>query len=287
MVEKRKGNLSLSNNDRGKESPTGGEQQVKKPKAKSPKRSERPHSDSRSKGRSERSQSRSRRRPSVGRDKRSRSRPTSESMLIGITGGIGSGQSTVAGFLETAGVYVINADKVGKQVLDRDDAARKEIRKHFGRKVFYRNGKVNRKLLAKIAFGDSKKTKTLNKIVHPRMVAAVVEEIEKARDDKNNQFIALDAALIFEIQLEQMFDVVIVVSSHLKRRLARVEERDKLTEEEIRDRIAQQIPIEDKARWADFVIHNNGTVEQLEAKTVSLMKRIQKLYDSQDWLKAG
>lgn len=195
-------------------------------------------------------------------------------VLVAITGGIGCGQSSVAKFLEEMGVKIINADKMAHKVVNEEPEAKDEIRKNFGKKVFYRNGKLNRKLLGRIVFEDEAKTQLLNKIVHPRMVSRIIDEIEEARDAGKFKVIAIDAALIYEIHLEHMFDAVVVVSSRMKNRIQRIVTRDGLSEKEIRDRISKQIPIEDKVKWADFVINNNSSLEQLKKRSVSLYHKL-------------
>lgn len=194
--------------------------------------------------------------------------------LIAITGGIGCGQSSVATFLEEMGAKVINADQIAHKVVNSDLEAKNEIRKNFGKKVFFRNGKLNRKLLGRIVFEDEAKTRILNKIVHPRMVSRIIDEIEEARDTGKYKVIAIDAALIYEINLEHTFDAVVVVSSRLKNRIGRIIARDGLSEKEIRDRIGKQIPIEDKVKWADFVINNNSSLEQLKKRSTSLYYKL-------------
>jgi len=197
-------------------------------------------------------------------------------LVVAITGGMGCGQSTVAKYFEKFGAKVINADLVARQVVDSDPEVKEELKKAFGRRIFYRNGKLNRKLLANIVFEDQLKTSRLNKIVHPRMVARIVEEIEQARESGKYPLIAIDAALVYELNLEHMFDYVVVVTSKMSNRIRRIKERDGLSEKDIINRINKQLPIEDKMRWADFVIQNNGTLEELEEKTKKVFQQILK-----------
>ena len=198
--------------------------------------------------------------------------------VVAITGGMGTGQTTVCQFLQKLGARTINADIVAKREIETNPQLQKELKKTFGAKIFYRNGKLNRKLLAKLAFSDEAKTVRLNKIVHPQMVSRIIDMIEESRESGKYKLIVVDAALIYELSLEHMFDAVVVVTSKMKNRLERIKARDQLSDKEISDRMSKQIPIEDKMHWGDYVIENNESLEVLEKKTVKLyhdLKRLQ------------
>jgi dephospho-CoA kinase len=198
-------------------------------------------------------------------------------VVVAVTGGMGCGQTTVCKFLEKMGARVINADKVAKLEIEHNDVIKKELKKDFGFRILYRNGQLNRKYLAKLAFSDPAKTTRLNRIVHPYMVGRIVTMIEEARDSRKHAVIAVDAALIYELSLEHMFDAVVVVSSRMPDRIERIRARDKLSENEIIDRINRQLPIEEKAKWADFVIRNNKDLELLEKNSRRLYHQLEKL----------
>ena len=199
------------------------------------------------------------------------------SAVVGITGGIGCGQTTVSRFFESFGAKVIQADLVAHEVLRRDRNVKRELRKAFGDSIFYGNGKLNRQALAAIAFQDESKTQRLNRIVHPRMVAEIIEQIEKARESGQYRVIVVDAALIYELNLEHMFDAVVVVGARMGKRIQRIKKRDGISSKEISDRIQKQIPIEDKMKWGDFVIENNGTLKELEAQARKVYESLKKL----------
>jgi dephospho-CoA kinase len=184
--------------------------------------------------------------------------------VIGVTGGIGSGQSSVCQYFSRWGCKIIDVDKKAKQIIGRDQALKKELRKTFGNEIFFPNGELNRRLLASIAFQDEERTQMLNRLVHPRMVAEVIEEMENARFSQKYPLIVIDAALIYEISIEQMFDAIIVVYTSLKNRIERIIQRDGLTREEIMARVRRQIALEEKRKWAEYVINNDGTLENLE-----------------------
>lgn len=187
--------------------------------------------------------------------------------VIGVTGGIGSGQSTVCEHLQQFGCKVIDVDKKAKQIIQKDNSLQNELKKTFGDEIFYKDGQLNRKRLAHLAFRDESQTLQLNKLIHPRMVAEVIEEMETARFSQKYPLIIVDAALIFEISIEQMFDAIIVVYASLNNRIKRVMERDGLKRTEVLARVKRQIPLDDKKTWADFTIDNNRTIDELKKQT--------------------
>lgn len=197
-------------------------------------------------------------------------------IVVGLTGGTGCGQTTVADIFAGLGAKVINADRIAEEIAVKDNEVRDEIRRAFGRRVFTRDGQLNRRALGELVFSDASKLNRLNQIIHPRMVERIIDELEAARESGNYQVIVIDAALIFENNLEKSFDVIVVVASQLKHRLQRLMERDKISEELLRQRIERQISIEDKLKWGDYVIHNNGTLDQLKRRAESVYRSLQK-----------
>jgi dephospho-CoA kinase len=194
--------------------------------------------------------------------------------VVAVTGGIGSGQSTVCQIFQNLGCKIIDVDVKAKQIIQKDNSLKNELKKAFGDEIFFKDGSLNRKHLAHLAFRDEAKTLELNKIIHPRMVAEVVEEMETARFSQRYPLIIVDAALVFEISIEKMFDAVIVVYAKLNTRLKRVMERDGLKRAEVLDRVRRQIPLEDKKAWAEFVIDNNGGVEDLKKQVEQIYEKL-------------
>jgi len=187
--------------------------------------------------------------------------------IIAVTGGIGSGQSTVCNHFQKLGCKIIDVDIKAKQIIQKDVLLQKELKKAFGNEIFFKDGSLNRKQLARLAFSDEVKTMELNKIIHPRMVAEVIEEMETARFSLRYPLIIVDAALVFELSIEKMFDAVIVIYANLNNRIKRVMVRDDLMRAEVLARVRRQIPLEEKKLWADFVIDNNGTIDDLKKQT--------------------
>ncbi|HHM02660.1 MAG TPA: dephospho-CoA kinase [Caldithrix abyssi] len=197
-------------------------------------------------------------------------------LIVGVTGGLGSGQSTVARLMEKGRAKVISADEMAKQAIARNKSLQKDLMKVFGDDIF-EDGKLNRALLAERAFKDITETRKLNQVVHPRMVENIIDAMEKARFSGRYPLIVIDAALIYEISIERNFDAIIVVTATTANREKRVKERDGMTRAQFRERDSKQIPLKEKAAWADFVIENNGTLEELEEKARQVYKKLMEM----------
>ncbi len=197
-------------------------------------------------------------------------------LIVGVTGGLGSGQSTVAKLMEKGNAKVISADEMAKQAIARNKSLQRDLMKVFGDDIFEK-GRLNRALLAERAFKDITETRKLNQLVHPRMVENIIEAMEKARFSGRYPLIIIDAALIYEISIERNFDAIIVVTASIPNREKRVKERDGMSRQQFRERASKQIPLKDKAAWADFVIENNGTLDELEEKTRQVYKKLMEM----------
>ena len=198
-------------------------------------------------------------------------------LIVAVTGGIGSGQSTVCKFFEEWGCKVINADLKAKEVIHRDKKLQKELMKTFGNDIFDHNGKLNAKLLAERAFRNELEIQKLNQLVHPRMVESLVEEMEQARFSGKYPLVIIDAALIYEISIEKMFDAVVVVDAPMQLRQQRVKDREGMTRKQFKERVDRQIPLEDKVKWADFVIQNDGTLDELKERTRKVFDKLMRM----------
>ena len=189
-----------------------------------------------------------------------------QSKLIAITGGIGSGQSTVCKMFEEMGCKIIHADQVAKQIVDTNNKVKDSLRQEFGDTIFDDNNILKRKEFSKIVFSDKNRIQRLNRIVHPILIVELIEEIELAQESGEYQFIIIDGALIYEMAIERFFDHIIVVYAKKETRIKRVQERDGLTKREIIDRMNNQIDLNEKSSWADFVIENNHSIVELKAE---------------------
>ncbi|MBT2574132.1 dephospho-CoA kinase [Bacillus sp. ISL-51] len=195
------------------------------------------------------------------------------SLVIGLTGGIASGKSTVARMLIERGITVIDADIIAKQAVEKGMPAYGQIIDAFGEDILLENGELDRRKLGSIVFTDEQKRLALNKIVHP----AVRAEMMKQRDEavsRHESFVVLDIPLLYESKLEYLVDKVIVVTVTAETQLKRLMERNSLTEEEALSRITSQMPLVDKTKRADNVIDNSGSVEKTKQQLDDILKSL-------------
>lgn len=195
-------------------------------------------------------------------------------LLIGVTGGIGSGKSLVSKIFACLGIPVYDADSRAKKLMNTDPALIAEIKKAFGDEAYHANGTVNRAFLASTVFNHEEKLKKLNHLVHPR----VQLDTEKwVRENGVNKYLIKEAALIYESGTQSTFDKVIVVTAPYELRKQRVLARDTSRSARDVERImANQMPEEDKVRLADFIIKNDGS-ELLIPQVLKLHKRFNSL----------
>lgn len=174
-------------------------------------------------------------------------------LRIGLTGGIGSGKSTVARIFETLGIPVYYADAEAKRMMDEDEILREELIRHFGAET-YQADKLNRVYLAQHVFSDTERTALINSIIHPRTINHANEWMQLQK----TPYVIKEAALIFEAGAEKHLDKIIGVSSPETVRIERAMQRDGLTEEQVRARMSKQLPEEEKLKRCDYIIYNDG-----------------------------
>jgi dephospho-CoA kinase len=188
-------------------------------------------------------------------------------LIIGLTGGIATGKSTVSEILEDLNIEVIDADEIVHNVLEYKDVLKK-IEEVFGGKVINNNGKVDRKKLGKIVFENNKKLKKLEAITHPKILEIIAHKIKKSE----SELIVLDAPLLFESSLDDKVDETWVIYANEKIQIKRLKKRDKLNKKEALDRINSQMDLDKKVEKADVVINNEGTIEDLKKKIKKLIQ---------------
>jgi dephospho-CoA kinase len=193
--------------------------------------------------------------------------------IIGLTGGIASGKSTVSRMLQDAGIPVIDADALAREVVLPSEPAYREIVEHFGDDIVGPNGELDRAALGAIIFSNQEAKRALESITHPRIAAAMLEQA-RCFGESGHRWVVYDAALIVESGHEGAFSALVVVSVDPDTQMKRLRARDGFTPEEAALRIENQLPIRDKAALADYVIDNNETRTQTRIQVETVIERI-------------
>lgn len=192
----------------------------------------------------------------------------------GVTGGIGSGKSTVCKIWQNLGAYVLNADDLAKRVMVSDPRIKTQLVKTFGEKSYHDDGTLNRDYLAVEAFKKGR-VDELNKIVHPRLPDAVQKEMAKAESSGYEVFV-YEAALLLQNLQTGLLDYIVLVLADEEARIKRVQLRDKITAEEVNTRISRQQDFEKAVHRADVVLRNNGSIEDLEKEARAVYNKFLK-----------
>ncbi len=183
--------------------------------------------------------------------------------IIGLTGNIACGKSTVAAIFKELGATLIDADKVARDIVGKDKPALGKIINHFGNEVINKDGTLNRERLGRKVFNDEKARQILNDITHPEIFKEINNLIEKYRSE-GQKIVIIEAALIVEREkLKKIIDKLIVVSASKDIQIKRLKDRDGFSKEQALSRINSQIPTEEKIKHADFVIHNDSDIKKI------------------------
>ena len=194
--------------------------------------------------------------------------------VIGLTGGISSGKSTVSQFLAELGAVIIDADKVGHEVFKPDSEAWRQVVAVFGEQIVATNGQINREKLGEIVFSNSEARSRLNQIMHPRMYNLVKTRLEEYQR-QGAGVVVLEAPLLLEAGWTSLVDEVWVTTASEATVLKRLRERTGLSEKESLARIRSQLPAEKRVKHADVVINTDCSLEELKAKVKELWQELQ------------
>lgn len=180
-------------------------------------------------------------------------------MIVGLTGGIATGKSLVSAEFKRLGARVIDADEIAREVVEPGKPAYEDIIKEFGSGVLRSDGAIDRKALAERVFSDKEALAKLNGITHPRIRRRIREEIARAG---GGELIVVDIALLLEGSFKDEVDKVVVVYADEEKQIERLKKRNGASKEEALQRLASQMPLKEKLRYADYTIDNNGAVEE-------------------------
>ena len=194
-------------------------------------------------------------------------------LKVGLTGGLASGKTYVARLLQDLGCHVVQADRLGHEVLRRGGEAYDDVVREFGPHILSPDGEVDRKVLGKIVFADAARLATLNSLVHPHVFRRQQEFFEQVERNDPHGIALVEAAIMIESGSHKSYDRLVLTVCPREMQIRRFMERDGATEEEALRRLDRQMPLEEKHRFADYVIDTSGTKEKTE-------RQAREVYDS-------
>ncbi|RZB30289.1 MAG: dephospho-CoA kinase [Desulfobacteraceae bacterium Eth-SRB1] len=189
-------------------------------------------------------------------------RAMSKIKKVAVTGSAGSGKTTVCSRFQELGIRVINSDALAREAVFPGSTAYKKIINYFGEKVLNDDATLNRQMLRRLIIHDDIARKALEHFIHPEIIKLMKAQITAAEKD-GNSVVVVEVPLLFEFEMENWFDKTIVVIAKLESRLKRLMDRDNISRNNAKNLLDIQMPDEEKARRADLVLQNNGSVEQL------------------------
>ncbi len=196
------------------------------------------------------------------------------SLLVGLTGGMGSGKSLAASYFKALGAQIIDADRISRELVAPGKPAWKEIIEEFGSNVLNPDQTLNRKQIAAIVFNDESKRKKLEDIIHLRVIVEERRLYEKYRQKNSRVLAVIDAALLIESGNYKNVDKVVVVQCGKEEQIRRVMERDGTARSEVENRLHSQMPLEEKVVFGDYILRNDDTRESLKSQVGELYRNL-------------
>ncbi|GAJ00369.1 unnamed protein product [marine sediment metagenome] len=197
-------------------------------------------------------------------------------LIVGLTGGIVGGKSTVASMFRDLGAKIIDADKLGHSVILPYRPAWEKITRLFGKGILQNDLTIDREKLGKIVFTNQTLLKKLNKITHPEIIKIIKKEINFAKNKTHNRekILIIDAALIYETKIDRLMDKIIVVYIDEDEQVKRLAKRNNLSEDETLQRIKSQMPTKEKIEMADYVIDNSSSLDKTKEQVEKIWKKL-------------
>ncbi|MGD9334427.1 MAG: dephospho-CoA kinase [Desulfobacterales bacterium] len=207
---------------------------------------------------------------------------------VAVTGGAGSGKSSVCNRLKELGITIISSDALAREAVAPGSTAHEKILNYFGEKVVLSNGKLNRQMLRRIILNDGAARLSLERFIHPEISKLMQRKMAQA--ERNGvRVVAVEVPLLFELGMEKQFDLIVVVSADPKVRVKRLMDRDKVSREDAEELLNVQMPDQEKVKRGGFVLSNNGSAKQLISsvdrfyeKFLKNTEKPLKVLDSQD-----
>lgn len=192
-------------------------------------------------------------------------------MILGVTGSVGTGKSTVSRLFEKKGAIRVDADHLAHEAIQKGKTPYRSVIRFFGKEILRKGGVIDRGRLARVVFKDRKKLEELNARIHPFVLRRMKEEIRKALRRKKRAFVVVEVPLLHEKRLSGMFDKVLTVSCTASVRKKRWVQQGRLLRE-LKERCASQLPLSYKVKHSDFIIDNSGSVRETRAQVGHIWK---------------
>jgi dephospho-CoA kinase len=207
---------------------------------------------------------------------------------VAVTGGAGSGKSSVCNRLKELGIPIISSDSLAREAVAPGSTAHKKILDYFGEKVLLSDGKLNRQMLRRIIVNDDAARLTLERFIHPEITKLLQQKMAQA-EQNGDRVVAVEVPLLFELDMEKQFDLVVIVNADPKLRVKRLMDRDNVSREDAEDLLNVQMPDQEKVKRGGFILPNNGSAHQLinsvdrfYEKFLKNTEKVPKVLDSQD-----
>jgi len=197
-------------------------------------------------------------------------------LIVGLTGGVASGKTTVSRVLKKEGAYIIDADQMARELVRPHTPVWKELVRAFGKDILRKDGSIHRKKLADIVFADLRQRKLLNQILHPRIRKEMMRRTKEIGRKDPEAVVVVDAPLLVELGEHRKMDKLIVVTSTQAQRIERLKKRDGIGPEEAQRIFSSQMPVENKVKLADFVIRNEGSFQETRQKAREVFQGLKK-----------
>jgi len=207
-------------------------------------------------------------------------------LLLGVTGSIATGKSTVAEMLEELGAPIIDFDVLSRVVVEPDKPAWKEIVAYFGKQVLQEDRTLDREKLRDIVFQDMEKRKKLESFTHPGIGEEFLKLVEKYTSETPDAIIQVVIPLLIETSMQAMFDNLLMVYVPMEEQIKRLIARDNITEELAMNIIRAQVPVEEKKGYCDLIIDNSGSIEETRKKAAALWEELKKIQQARSEKKA-
>ncbi len=198
-------------------------------------------------------------------------------LIVGLTGGVASGKTALSQVLKEEGAYIIDADQIARELVQPQQPAWNELVRTFGKEILQEDGSIHRKKLADKVFADPEKRKLLNKILHPRIKEEMDRRTREIGQKDPEAIVVIDAPLIVELGDHREMDKLIVVTSTQTQQIERLKERDGINPEEALRILSSQMPVEEKVKLADYVIRNEGSLEETKESVKEVFKELRKV----------